>query len=131
MEGVGVQNDELFFGIDDVEYSYRACKGGWKNIVVRDALIFHSASKSVVPRSGLQVYYLFRNVLYFRYREFSWFQNLPFAIVFVARYVLAAGLYRCIQGRHNVNAGVALAIRDFFVGKMGECTHPILVNRSR
>jgi len=30
----------LFFGIDDVEYSLRASKGGWKNALVLDARIY-------------------------------------------------------------------------------------------
>lgn len=119
----GVQDDLLFFGIDDVEYSFRASKYGWKNVVARDAVIYHSASRSVVSRSGLQVYYLFRNVLYFRFRNFLWYQNLLFLSVFAFRYLFLGCLYRLLMGQHSINRGVYLAMRDFWAGRMGECGH--------
>ena len=123
IETVGVQDDRLFFGIDDVEYSFRASRYGWKNIVIRDAVIYHSASQSVVPRSGLQVYYLFRNILFFRLRNFAWYKNVGFICYFFARYVAAGCAYRSIRGRRHVNQGVYLGIKDFLRGQMGECRH--------
>jgi GT2 family glycosyltransferase len=63
IETIGVQDDRLFFGMDDVEYSLRASLTGWKNLIAYDAVIYHAGSQSVTPNSGLQVYYIFRNAL--------------------------------------------------------------------
>lgn len=123
IESIGVQSDELFFGIDDVEYSFRASRRGWTNVVAYDAVIYHAASQSVVPRSGLQVYYLFRNILLFRARAFSVRQNLWFFTVFVIRYVLLGSGYRWLRGRRKVNLGVFYALKDFKSGQTGECQH--------
>jgi GT2 family glycosyltransferase len=123
IESVGVQDDQLFFGMDDVEYSFRAAKSGWKNIVNLDALIYHSASQSVSSHADLQIYYLFRNVLIFRSKYFAWYQNLAFYSYFGLRYVVIAGLYRWLVGRSQVNTGMLLALRDFMKGVSGECNH--------
>jgi GT2 family glycosyltransferase len=123
VETVGVQDDRLFFGIDDVEYSFRAAQKGWKNVIACNAEIYHAASRSVVPRSGLQVYYLFRNILFFRCNSFPVWRNLDFVFFFLVRYVFVASLYRLLTGRNKVNHGVMLAIWDFVRGQMGECRH--------
>jgi GT2 family glycosyltransferase len=123
IETVGVQDDELFFGMDDVEYSLRASRYGWKNLVVYDAVIYHASAQSVVPRSGLQSYYIFRNALLLRTRHFPWYRNLIFFIVLSARYIVAASLYRWIVGRGRVNLGLYYALLDFFHGDTGECKH--------
>ena len=123
IESVGVQDDRLFFGMDDVEYSLRAFRGGWKNLVVYDAAIFHAGSQSVTPRSGLQVYYIFRNALQFRTRAFPWYRNLVFYVSFTIRYLIGGSTYRLITGRGIVNRGVYYALMDFFHGETGECKH--------
>lgn len=123
IESIGVQDDRLFFGMDDVEYSLRASRQGWKNIVVYDAAIYHAGSQSVSPRSGLQVYYNFRNALQFRSRAFPWYQNLGFYCIFAARYLVVGSFVRWITGRGKANRGVYYALLDFLRGETGECKH--------
>ncbi len=123
IESIGVQDDSLFFGIDDVEYSFRASKHGWQNLVVYDSVIYHSASQSMVQRSGLQGYYIFRNALMFRTRNYPWYENIVFISTVLFRYVFAASIYRWLVGRGKVNRGVYFAIKDFLQEKTGECTH--------
>lgn len=123
IETVGVQDDRLFFGMDDVDYSLRASRQGWRNLVVLDAVIYHASAQSVVPRSGLQAYYIFRNALQLRTKNFSWIRNLPFFAFFAFRYVAAGCLYRWVRGRGRVNLGVYYALKDFFQGRTGECSH--------
>lgn len=123
IETIGVQDDRLFFGMDDVDYSLRASRKGWKNMVVYDAIIYHAASQSVVKRSSLQAYYLFRNVLLLRVSHFQWYQNIIFFIVFTLRYVALGSMYRWLTGESKANWGVYFAIRDFFSGNTGECSH--------
>ncbi len=124
IETVGVQDDQLFFGMDDVDYSLRASRQGWKFLVVPDAFIYHASAQSVLPAlRRLQAYYIFRNALQLRTKNFSWVQNIPFFVMFGLRYVAAGCLYRWIMGRGKVNLGVYYALKDFFQGRAGECGH--------
>lgn len=130
IETVGVQDDRLFFGMDDVEYSLRASRKGWKNIVVYDAAIYHVGSQGVAPRSGLQVYYNFRNALQFRSRAFPWYRNIGFYAFFTLRYLMAGSLARFVSGRGKANRGVYYALIDFFRGETGECKHVAEIKRT-
>ena len=123
IETAGVQDDRLFFGVDDVEYSLRAGRNGWKNFVDYDAVIYHAGSQSVTPRSGLQVYYNFRNAMQFRVRNFPWYRNVIFFIYFVFRYIIGGSTKRWITKNGKVNRGVYYAVLDFCRGETGECKH--------
>ena len=128
IDQIGVQDDALFFGMDDVEYSFRAMKHGWQNAIVLDAQIHHIGSHSV-GGSPVQAYYLFRNMLFLRATNFRWHENLQFALIYAIRYVLLGGVARLLLGRTVGNTGMIYGIRDFFTGKMGECHHPSLMKR--
>lgn len=124
IDQIGVQDDELFFGMDDADYSLRAREAGWRNIVTLDAKIYHVGSHSVGTGSPLQAYYLFRNMPYLRLRHFPWYRNLIFLTYYVTRYVVIGSLGRALLGRHKTNKAVRLAISDFLAGRMGPCMHP-------
>jgi GT2 family glycosyltransferase len=129
IDQIGVQDDALFFGMDDVEYSLRARKQGWRNVIVLDAEIHHIGSHSVSAGSPLQAYYLFRNMPFLRATYFPWYRNVGFALIYAIRYVLMGGAARILTGRTNVNKAMMHGIHDFFSKRMGECRHPSLVNR--
>ena len=130
VETVGVQDDTLFFGLDDVEYSLRAARHGWTNVLALDAVIYHEGSQSVAGRTGLQLYYLFRNTYYFRTRYFPWYRNLVFFAHHLTRYFVIGGLGRLVLGRGRANVGMVLGIYDFLRDRMGECSHPTLLKRT-
>jgi GT2 family glycosyltransferase len=129
IETVGVQDDSLFFGIDDVEYSYRAAQHGWTNVLALDAEIDHEGSQSVEGRTGLQLYYLFRNTYYFRTKYFPWYRNVMFFAHHLSRYFVGGGLARIILGRGRANIGMVLGIYDFLRDRMGSCAHRALLER--
>jgi len=129
IEKIGTQDDDLFFGIDDVEYSLRAAKHGWKNALVLDAEIYHSGSRSVEGLTGLQLYYLFRNTYYFRTKHFPWHQNILFFIHHLFRYFLIGGVGRIFLGRNYANRGMILGICDFLSNRMGPCQHMSLLKK--
>lgn len=129
IEKIGVQDDDLFFGIDDVEYSLRASKHGWKNALVMDAEIYHFGSNSVEGRTGLQLYYLFRNTYYFRTKHFPWYRNIFFFIHHLFRYFLIGGVGRIFLGRSYANRGMVLGIFDFLSNRMGPCKHVSLLKK--
>lgn len=123
VEQIGVQDDTLFFGIDDVDYSLRAARRGFKNVLALDAEIYHEGSRSTEGRTGLQLYYLFRNTYYFRAHNFPWYRNLIFFAHHLTRYFLIGGVTRLLQGRGSANRGMVLGVYDFLRNRMGECTH--------
>ena len=123
IEKVGVQDDTLFFGIDDVDYSLRAARQGFRNVLALDAEIFHEGSRSTEGRTGLQLYYLFRNTYYFRAKYFPWYRNIVFFAHHLTRYFLLGGATRLLQGRGRANVGMVLGVYDFLRNRMGECTH--------
>jgi hypothetical protein len=129
VEDVGVQDDMLFFGLDDVEYSLRVARKGWKNALALDAEIHHEGSQSVEGRTGLQLYYLFRNTYYFRTKYFPWYRNLVFFAHHLIRYFVIGGVGRILQRRGAANVGMVLGVYDFLRKKMGECSHPRLLRR--
>jgi len=129
VETVGVQDDTLFFGLDDVEYSFRAARHGWINVLALDAEISHEGSQSVEGRTGLQLYYLFRNTYYFRAKNFPWYRNVVFFAHHLVRYFLIGGLGRMLRGRGAANSGMVLGIGDFLRGRMGACPHQQLLSR--
>lgn len=126
IDRVGVQDDTLFFGIDDIDYSLRAAQQGFNNVLALDAEIFHEGSRSTEGRTGLQLYYLFRNTYYFRRKYFPWYRNVGFFAHHLTRYFLLGGLMRVLQGRGSANRGMLLGVYDFLRNRMGECTHPQL-----
>lgn len=123
IEKIGVQDNVLFFGIDDVDYSLRAARQGFRNVLALDAEIYHEGSRSTEGRTGLQLYYLFRNTYYFRAKYFPWYRNLGFFAHHVTRYFLIGGAMRILQGRGRANRGMVLGVSDFLRNRMGECTH--------
>lgn len=129
VDTVGVQDDRLFFAIDDVEYSMRAASQGWRNALALDAEIYHEGSASAAGRSGLQLYYLYRNTYYFRAKYFPWYRNVVFFAHHLSRYVVAGGIAKLLRGAGRANVGMLLGLYDFVTGRMGECPHPALVRR--
>ena len=123
IEKIGVQDDTLFFGIDDVDYSLRAARQGFRNALALDAEIYHEGSRSTEGRTGLQLYYLFRNTYYFRAKYFPWYRNVGFFAHHLTRYFLIGGVTRLLQGRGKANVGMLLGVGDFLRNRMGECTH--------
>ncbi len=124
---IGFQDDNLFFCMDDVEYSLRAKKNGWKNVVTLDAIIYHDVSASTIDRKGLGSYYIFRNTYSLRKQYFSRRENILFWLIHPLRYFIAAGIVRTFLGRWRTNAGMILGIYDFVRNKSGECPYKFLL----
>ena len=123
IESIGVQDDRFFFGLDDVEYSLRAARAGWKNSVVLDAYVYHSGSVSTEGRIALRTYYLFRNTFKVRSMYFSLLSNLVFYPGYIIRYMLIGGAGRRILGKPWYLKAMIMGILDFLRHRMGRCPH--------
>lgn len=65
---VGIFNEKYFLYLEDVDFSQRAKKAGYKLQLVSDSVIWHLNSASSSPDSHLQNYFITRNRLLFGYK---------------------------------------------------------------
>lgn len=64
IETIGYLSDKYFAYVEDRDYSIRALRANFRNIVIRDAHIFHKGSKSTCRHSPVQVFLGTRNLYY-------------------------------------------------------------------
>lgn len=86
---IGILNDKYFAYHEDIEYSSRAIKNGFINIVVPSSKVYHKfAHTSGGIYSPLHCYFMTRNIFFF------WMDNLPFLgrLTYLRKY-LANSIY--------------------------------------
>lgn len=72
IEHIGLLDEKYFLYYEDVDYSIRAIKAGFKIYYLPKAHIWHkNASSSGKPGSKLHIYYQERNRLYFGFKYAS------------------------------------------------------------
>ena len=67
-KNIGLFDDKYFLYLEDVDFSQRAKKSGYKLLLVSDSIIWHLNSASSSPDSHLQNYFITRNRLLFGYK---------------------------------------------------------------
>lgn len=65
IESHGKLEESFFFGMEDVEMSYRARKQGWKTLVVPTAKVYHKVGGSAGNSNAFRYYHSTRNRLVF------------------------------------------------------------------
>lgn len=106
-EKVGPMNEKYFLYMEDIDFSLRAKKLGFKILFIPDSVLFHHNAKSSSVGSPIQDYFFTRNRLYFA---------LHYADIRTKVAVVRQSLGFLINGRKAQKWGVV----DFFSGKMGE-----------
>lgn len=119
---VGGQDERYFFAIDDIEYSVRLAKAGTPLMVDLDAVVLHKVSRSVVKKRPLQLYYLTRNTLMWRFEHYNGVHNGLFLVRWLPRW-FAELVARVLWRQPLVSRGMWQGMRDFFRGVEGECPH--------
>ncbi len=122
LERVGGQDDRYFFAVDDIEYSVRIGKAGFPLLIDCDAVVRHKVSRSVVKKRPLQLYYLTRNTLMWRFEHYGWLSNLPFLARWLPRWS-AELVARALKGQTTVSRGMWQGLKDFLARRHGECPH--------
>ena len=82
IEAVGPMADDFFLYYEEMDWSERIRKGGFKIYCDRDALIYHKESASVGQLNPMKTYYLNRNRILFMRRNYKGLQLLPFMLFF-------------------------------------------------
>jgi GT2 family glycosyltransferase len=122
LEQVGGQDDRYYFAIDDIEYSTRIGKAGFKRMMALDAVVRHKVSRTLRKKRPLNVYYITRNLLRWRLEHFGGWSNLRFVMWYVPRWS-AEVLARALYGQAAVSRGMWRGAVDFARGVFGECPH--------
>jgi GT2 family glycosyltransferase len=132
---VGYFNQENFIYFDDVDWSVRVARAGWKLIAVPDAVGYHRFKKvSSGPVSTLRRYYFFRNLLNFFMNNASYKRTKFREDEITERAeLLCKNIFRGIFGSYTkgmTNAQLAYieALTDALSGKTGKA--PEAYNRT-
>jgi GT2 family glycosyltransferase len=116
---IGLLDDSLFFRHEDVEYSIRAYRRGWRLAVSYDARVSHKLGRSIGRSENPVIwYYDNRNRLYLALRIIGFPKNLPFLTFFTLTRL--GNILRCLlSGRATHLRGAFLGVRDALRGSMG------------
>lgn len=111
-EALGGQDDRYFFDVDDTEYSLRAARAGYRNLMVWHAVCWHEMGSSVVGRTALSRYYNLRNLLLFNEAYNSQRRRVLFRGAFAMR--LFRDMAACLRdGDVRRARAVYEAVRDY------------------
>ena len=72
---VGMFDEELYFGQEDVDLSFRAQLMGYKCLFVANAIVRHKVSATIGYQSHKYIYFSQRNI------EFVYYKNMPFILL--------------------------------------------------
>ncbi len=106
--GVGLLDDKFFAYFEDLDFSLRACRAGFKLLFAPDSRIWHSnASSSGGSGSRLHEYYMTRN------RLLVGFRHAPVR----TKFALFKEAAKILFGDNELRKQ---AVRDFLIGKFGK-----------
>ena len=82
IHAIGPMADEFFLYYEEMDWSERMRRAGFKIYCQRDTRIYHKESASVGRLNPLKTYYMNRNRLLFMFRNYNFIQLLPFILFF-------------------------------------------------
>ena len=112
IEEVGILDKKYFLYLEDVDYSVRVKKKGYKIVFSPNSIVYHkNAGSSNGAGSATHLYYQTRNRLLFFFKYSNWRHKLT---------ALRFALERLLNGSLIERQ----AIRDYFLGRFGK--QPVL-----
>ena len=110
----GYLAEDYFLYWEDVDWSVRVSRQGWKILYVPASRVLHKVSASVENNSAVQTYYYFRSGLLF-YRR-----HAPGSLLRFAANHLAYALNQYFQGRKHILRGYRAGLMDFLFKRFGK-----------
>lgn len=83
VDDIGPMANTFFLYYEEMDWSERMRKAGYKIYCQRDTVIYHKESASVGRMSPLKTYYMNRNRILFMKRNYGFLQLLPFTLFFI------------------------------------------------
>lgn len=119
IEQVGLLDPDFFLYYEDVDWSVRVRKAGYKLVLVPTSVVRHRAMKAVGGRSPTHEYYVSRNNLLFMRKHSSSFLWTVFWPAFLFKVALKASWF-VTRGQFHLLPAIFLGVRDFFAGRRGK-----------
>ena len=118
---VGAFDARLFAYCEDVDFSLRARRAGFRALVVPAALVHH-ATTYTDRRRAQRVYYSIRNLLEVMRKHARWYHWISFAPAFAVRWVGFFMLLACRHRQWGLARAVGRGLLDGVRGRLGETT---------
>ena len=110
VEKVGIFPEVFFLYYEELDYSYRTRKTGFKIYFNSKAVIYHRVSYSVGEDSPLKVYYMTRNRIMFMQRNYTGIRFIIFILFFILFTIPKNSLNYIISGRKDLLSSFYKAI---------------------
>ncbi len=127
---VGLLCDDYFAVCEDIDYSLRTKKVGYRIMYEPSALVWHLESASSGGHDAPQyVYYQIRNYLMLHRRWASGVTHLIVSQIYFLLYATKRSFTFALRGKWRSVAGIAYGIRDALIGRVGRREYAILARR--
>lgn len=119
LEKIGQFDENFFLYVEDTDLCFRTLTAGFKIIITHNSKIYHKVGASTNKNlSGLPLYYVTRNRLFFAKKSFNYFY--PFTFIYIIIAMFLKGILWTISGKFENIIMVQNAFYDFYKGKMGK-----------
>jgi len=122
---VGAFDVRLFAYCEDIDFSLRARRAGFRALVVPAALVHHGATYTD-QRRARRVYYSIRNLLEVMRKHARWYHWIGFVPAFAVQWVAFSILLACRHRQWGLVLAVGRGLVDGVRGRLGEieCVGP-------
>ncbi len=119
IDTIGLFDNNYFLYVEDADLCKRTLDAGYKIYVAYKSKIYHKVSSSTNSNlSGLPLYYMTRNRLYFAKKNFSNTYLITFLYLLLT--MILKGIFWAFKGKERNISIVKVAFSDFLRGKRGK-----------
>lgn len=130
VDGVGLLNEDYFFGAEDLDYSLKATARGYRIRYVPTALVWHKEAAAAGGRDApLYVYYQVRNILLIRRLWATAVTGRLMAAAYSWAWIGKRSLAFAVRGRWRCLVATAYGISDHLLRAYGRREHPLITTQ--
>jgi len=119
VRAVGSFDPQFFMYCEDLEFSLRVRRAGFKILFVPASLVHHAVTDET-DRASLRIYYSTRNLLEVMRRHAAWYHWPGFVVNFLVRWLGFFTVLACVRRRPQFIQALACGALDFMRGRLGE-----------
>ena len=127
IEKIGYLDDDYFFGVEDLDFSLRVQKIGYKCMVARKSQLWHKVSGSTGGMdSPVYTYYFLRNRLLLMKKHGKIYHLPSFTIHYIGSFIIKNLILSVIKGTLRKSyIATYLSLKDFARGKFGRASSDV------
>jgi GT2 family glycosyltransferase len=118
MQRVGAFDADLFAYCEDLDFSLRARRAGFRVLFVPGSLVYHDVSNEP-ERAALRIYYSTRNLIEVMRRHAPWYAWPSFGANFAARWLGFFAVLALVRGQPRYLAALVRGVTDFARRRFG------------